>query len=126
MLGGGAEMCLGTVKLGAKAGVDAAGTTLIGFSQGSIMALESTSCAKPWPRVISLAGRFAAPPRVAPAATQVHLLHGEQDQVIDPRYSLLAAEALRALGTTVSVELFPGLGHGIDARVAARVKTFAA
>lgn len=107
--------------------MDAAGTTLIGFSQGSIMALESTQLRETLAaRVISLAGRFAAPPRVAPAATQVHLLHGEQDQVIDPRYSLLAAEALRALGATVSVELFPGLGHGIDARVAARVKAFAA
>lgn len=111
----------------ARAGVDAAGTTLIGFSQGSIMALESTQLPETLAaRVISLAGRFAAPPRVAPAGTQVHLLHGEQDQVIDPRYSLLAAETLRGLGATVSVELFPGLGHGIDARVAARVKAFAA
>lgn len=109
-----------------RTGVDAAGTTLIGFSQGAIMALESTQGPETLAaRVISLAGRFASTPRVAPAATQVHLLHGEQDPVIDPRYSLTAAEALRALGAPVTVELFPGLGHGLDARVAARVKALA-
>jgi len=109
-----------------RTGVDAAGTTLIGFSQGAIMALESTQGPETLAaRVISLAGRFASTPRVAPAATQVHLLHGEQDPVIDPRYSLTAAEALRTLGAPVTVELFPGLGHGLDARVAARVKALA-
>lgn len=111
----------------ARAGVDAAGTTLIGFSQGAIMALESTQLPETVAaRVISLAGRFAMPPRLAPTATQVHLLHGEQDPVIDPRYSLIAAETLQALGAVVTVELFPGLGHGVDGRVAARVKALAA
>lgn len=111
----------------ARAGVDAARTTLIGFSQGAIMALESTQQPETVAaRVISLAGRFASPPRVAPGITQVHLLHGEQDPVIDPRYSVLAGETLRALGAAVSVELFPGLGHGVDARVAARVKALVA
>ncbi|AMO36223.1 MULTISPECIES: esterase [Thauera] len=110
----------------ARAGVDAAATTLIGFSQGAIMALESTQLPETLAaRVISLAGRFASAPRVAPAQTQVHLLHGERDQVIDPRYSLMAAETLRALGGGVSVELLPNLGHGVDARVASRVKALA-
>lgn len=106
----------------ARTGVDATATTLIGFSQGAIMALESTQAPGTLAaRVISLAGRFAAPPRVAPAATRIHLLHGEQDPVIDPRYSLTAAETLTALGAAVTVELFPGLGHGVDARMAAAV-----
>lgn len=111
----------------ARAGVGAAATTLIGFSQGAIMALESTQLPETVAaRVISLAGRFASPPRVAPLATQVHLLHGEQDPVIDPRYSLTAAEALQALGAAVTVDTFPGLGHGVDSRMAARVKALAA
>lgn len=110
----------------ARAGVDAAATTLIGFSQGAIMALESTQLPESVAaRVISLAGRFASPPRVAPAHTQVHLLHGEQDSVIDPRYSLIAAKTMQALGAAVTVELFPNLGHGVDARVAGRVKALA-
>lgn len=111
----------------ARAGVDAAATTLIGFSQGAIMALESTQLPKTVAaRVISLAGRFASPPRVAPTATQVHLLHGDQDPVIDPRYSLIAAETMQILGAAVTVEVFPSLGHGVDARMAARVKALVA
>lgn len=111
----------------ARAGVDAAATKLIGFLQGAIMALESTQRPETVAaQVISLAGRFASPPRVAPAATQVHLLHGDQDPVIDPRYSLSAAETMQALGAAVTVEIFPGLGHGMDARMAARVKALAA
>lgn len=107
----------------ARAGVDATATTLIGFSQGAIMALESTQLPETLAaRVISLAGRFASPPRVAPEHTLVHLLHGEQDPVIDPRYSLIAAETMQALGAAVTVELFPNLGHGVDGRVAGRVK----
>lgn len=107
----------------ARAGVDAAGTTLIGFSQGAIMALESTQVPETLAaRVISIAGRFASPPSVAPRATQVHLLHGDQDKVIDPRYSLRAAEMLQVLGAHLTVEVFPNLGHGVDARVVARVK----
>ena len=107
--------------------MDAAGTTLIGFSQGAIMALESTQLAETVAaRVVSLAGRFASQPRVAPMTTQVHLLHGEQDPVIDPRYSLIAADTLQALGAVVTVALFPGLGHGVDGRVAARVKALVA
>ena len=41
-----------------EAGVDAAATTLIGFSQGAIMALESTQQGQPLARrVIAIAGR---------------------------------------------------------------------
>jgi len=29
---------------------------------------------------------------------------------------------MQALGARVTVEIFPNLGHGVDARVAARVK----
>ncbi|MBL8462210.1 MAG: esterase [Thauera sp.] len=111
----------------ARVAVDAAATTLVGFSQGAIMALESTQLPETVAaRVISIAGRFALPPRMAPANTQVHLLHGEQDPVIDARYSLMAAETMQALGAAVSVEFFPDLGHGVDARVAGRVKALAA
>lgn len=107
----------------ARAGVDAVATTLVGFSQGAIMALESTQLPETVAgRVIALSGRFATPPRMAPVATHVHLLHGEHDPVIDARYSLMAAETMQALGAAVTVELFPDLGHGVDARVADRVK----
>ena len=50
------------------------------FSQGAIMALESTQWPEPIAaRVIALADRFAQPPRDAR-----RLLHGEQDRVMPP------------------------------------------
>jgi phospholipase/carboxylesterase len=97
-------------------------TALIGFSQGAIMALESTQ--QPGPiagRVIALAGRFAHPPRVAPPHVALHLLHGEQDRLMPPALAADAAAQWRALGGEATLDLFPGLGHGIDARVVRRV-----
>jgi phospholipase/carboxylesterase len=99
-------------------GVGPAASTIIGFSQGAIMALAATQqppalCS----RLVAIAGRFASPPQVAPAGTRVHLLHGDDDMVIPARHSVEAAAQLQALGAEVTLDQFPGLGHGIDARV---------
>ncbi|MDZ4291426.1 MAG: esterase [Hydrogenophaga sp.] len=102
----------------ARTGLDASATALAGFSQGAIMALESTQHAPPLAaRVVAMAGRFAQPPRLAPDGTALHFIHGEQDPVIAPAFSVAATERLRALGATARVDLLPGLGHGIDGRV---------
>ena len=99
-------------------GVDSARTTLIGFSQGAIMALESTQLDSPLAgRVFALAGRFAQPPRLAPMTTLVHLMHGDADPVMPLRLAVDALGQLRALGGRATLDRFPGLGHGIDARV---------
>jgi phospholipase/carboxylesterase len=99
-------------------GLDTARTTLIGFSQGAIMALESTQTIRPPAgRVIALSGRFARPPRVAPVVTRVHLIHGDADRVMPVHLARDAQEQLQALGGQVTLERFPGLGHGIDGRV---------
>lgn len=101
-----------------ESGIAAAGTTLIGFSQGAIMALEATQQDTPVAsRIIAIAGRFAQPPRVAPVNTVLCLMHGEQDRVMPVRLSVDAERALHALGAQATLDLFPGLGHGIDARV---------
>lgn len=95
-------------------------TTLIGFSQGAIMALESTQRpgqASIAARVIAIAGRFAQPPRQAPEGTTVHLLHGEQDRVMPVGLATEAKGQLQALGAASTLDLFEGLGHGIDTRV---------
>ncbi|GGP22654.1 esterase [Silvimonas iriomotensis] len=103
-------------------GVHPVATTLAGFSQGAIMALESTSqpqaLAK---RVISLAGRFATLPTVAPQETAIHFLHGQNDQVINPQFAVDAWRQLQVLGAHVSCDLFPNLGHGLDGRVVQRI-----
>lgn len=105
-----------------EAGVDAAATTLIGFSQGAIMALESTQFQHPpADRVVAIAGRFARTPRVAPAHVHLHLMHGEQDRVMPVALTVEAAERLQVLEAQVTLDLFAGLGHGIDGRVAHRL-----
>jgi phospholipase/carboxylesterase len=98
--------------------VEPARTTLIGFSQGAIMALESTQLdSPPADRVIALSGRFARPPRVAHGSARTHLMHGDADAVMPVRGAVDALAQLHALGAVATLDRFPGLGHGIDRRV---------
>ncbi|MGI9217025.1 MAG: esterase [Hydrogenophaga sp.] len=101
----------------AHTGLDAAQTVLAGFSQGSIMSLESTQTGEPLAgRVVALSGRFAVPPRLAPAGVVWRFVHGAQDPVIPAAFSTDAAAQLQALGADAQAHVLPGLGHGIDAR----------
>lgn len=105
-----------------QAGADAASTTLFGFSQGAIMALESTQQGSSLAgRVVAIAGRFAQAPRRAPTDTVVHLMHGDQYRVMPMALAIDANAALLALGATVTLDSFPGLGHGVDIRVMRRI-----
>ncbi len=102
------------------AGIDAAKTTLVGFSQGAIMGLaalqrETEPLAG---RLFALSGRFASAPVRAPNGTRVHLLHGDSDPIMPVRLAEEARSQLAALGADVTLDCFPGLGHGVDARVA--------
>lgn len=98
-----------------QSGVGPEATTLVGFSQGAIMALESTQLADRFAaQVIAIAGRFAQPPRIRPSATAVHLIHGNDDSVIDPRYSIAAADRLASMGADVVLNLLADVGHTID------------
>jgi phospholipase/carboxylesterase len=93
-------------------------TTLIGFSQGAIMALESAQLeGPPAQRVIALSGRFARPPRVAHASVRTHLMHGDADAVMPVLLAIDALAQLQGLGATATLDRFPGLGHSIDTRV---------
>ena len=96
-------------------GTSAAQTALIGFSQGGIMALESTQVdAALAGRVVSLAGRFARLPEKAPAETTLHFIHGRRDAVISYEHTVKAAEHLVALGGDLTADVVPGLGHVVD------------
>jgi phospholipase/carboxylesterase len=100
-------------------GLAAGATTLVGFSQGAILSLEVTQMEGPpvAGRVVAIAGRFAVPVRHAPEHVRFHFVHGDADPVVPARYSVNAAEALSAAGASVTLDVVPGLGHGIDARV---------
>lgn len=93
-------------------------TTLIGFSQGAIMSLESTQAdmAPLAAQVVALAGRFAVPVRRAPPGVRFHLLHGAEDGVVPSRFAQEAAAEIEVAGGSVTLDLIAGLGHTIDAR----------
>lgn len=99
-------------------GIGPEGTALVGFSQGAIMSLEATQVADLAHRVVAISGRFAQPPRRAPEEVAFRFVHGENDPVIDPGFSVQAAEWLHSLGADAAAQLVPGLGHGIDERAA--------
>ena len=90
-------------------------TTLIGFSQGAIMALAASQQAQPPAgRIVSLSGRYPALPTQAPAGVRLHFVHGAADPVIPVSHAQTAARALEALGADVSLDVLPGLPHGIS------------
>lgn len=98
--------------------VGPAATTLIGFSQGAIMALESTQLdSPPATRVFALSGRFARQPRIAHASVRTHLVHGDADAVMPVQAAVDALTQLQALGAVATLDRIHGLGHGIDQRV---------
>ena len=105
-----------------RAGVGEEGTALIGFSQGAIMALESTQQPQALAgRVVALAGRFAMLPEVAPPATTLHFVHGKDDAVIHYGYTVSAAEHLIGLGADLTADVLPHLGHQVSEAVVQRV-----
>ena len=98
-----------------RSGVGAAGTALVGFSQGAIMALASTLREDPVAaRVIAIAGRYARLPEQAlHEGSTVHLLHGKTDAVIPYNHAIEAALRLKALGVDFTADVLPFIGHEI-------------
>lgn len=96
-----------------QSGVDAAGTALVGFSQGAIMALEAA--VRPQPvaaRVIAIGGRFALLPEQAlHEGSTVHLLHGKNDGVMPYRHAIEGAMRLKSLGADFTADVLPFIGH---------------
>jgi phospholipase/carboxylesterase len=96
-------------------------TTLVGFSQGAVMALEAVQAqARLAGRVIAFAGRHATPPRHAPRDTVVQFLHGRDDRVVLPRLAIEAAERLVALGGDATLDVLPGIGHELHPQLIER------
>lgn len=96
-----------------QSGVDAAGTALVGFSQGAIMALESVLRPEPVAaRVVAIGGRFARLPE-APLHenSTVHLLHGKADTVMPYRHAIEGAMRLKTLGADFTADVLPYIGH---------------
>lgn len=107
-----------------QSGVAAAATALIGFSQGAIMALESAKQSPPPAgRIVAIGGRFATLPGEALLDVTVHFLHGKDDAVIPYSNSVLAAHHLRDLGSDVTAEVLPFIGHEVHPEFVELVRT---
>jgi phospholipase/carboxylesterase len=96
---------------------------LVGFSQGTMMALHvGLRRAVPPAAIVGYSGLLVLPPdgnldtfaagiRSRPP---VLLVHGDQDDLIPSQALLQAAQGLAALGVPAEWHLSAGVGHGID------------
>jgi phospholipase/carboxylesterase len=104
-----------------KSGVDAAGTALVGFSQGAIMALESALRPEPVAaRLVAIGGRFARlPEQPLHEGGSIHLLHGKADAVMPYSHAIEGALRLKTLGADFTADVLPFIGHELHPDLAA-------
>ncbi len=94
-------------------------TALIGFSQGSILALEFSKIHDgKVGRVIAFSGRYAKLPEQAPELTTLHLLHGESDPVISVEHAQAGYERLMELNGDATLDTAASVGHEIHPSLA--------
>lgn len=99
---------------------------LLGFSQGSIMALDALASGR-WPvgAVVAFSGRLASPLPLAPSTgTPLLLFHGDADPIMPPSESVRAAEQLTAVGVRAKLTIEPGLGHQVSPSGLAQATAF--
>ncbi|HWK43545.1 MAG TPA: dienelactone hydrolase family protein [Stellaceae bacterium] len=102
----------------ARHGLDGSQLILIGFSQGTMMALHVGLRRPVAPAaIVGFSGVLVAPERLAAEATArppILLVHGDADAVLSVDFLDAATGALKAEGFAVTAVRRPGLGHGID------------
>ena len=88
----------------------------LGFSQGSIMALDALVTARlPLAGVVAFSGRLSSPqPYAITSDTPVLLVHGQADPVIPWQESESAAAKLTEAGISVTTFFEPDLPHTIS------------
>ncbi|EPX78934.1 alpha/beta hydrolase [Litoreibacter arenae] len=98
-------------------GVSEAETILVGFSQGTMMALHiAPRRANQFAGVVAFSGRLLRPELLADEAKSkppVILIHGDQDDVVPPISMPEAGDALQEAGFPVYGHVMKGTGHGI-------------
>jgi phospholipase/carboxylesterase len=107
----------------ARHGLPPSALALVGFSQGTMMALHvGLRRAAPPAAIVGYSGLLVLPPDGNPESfaaeirsrPPVLLVHGEQDDLIPAQALLQAAQGLAALGVPAQWHLSAGVGHGID------------
>jgi phospholipase/carboxylesterase len=101
----------------------ASALALVGFSQGTMLALHVGLRRATAPfAIVGFSGLLAVPPDANPekfaaeirSRPPVLLIHGDQDDLIPAQALFVAANNLASLGLAVEWHLSQGVGHGID------------
>ncbi|APF36659.1 Predicted esterase [Chelatococcus sambhunathii] len=96
---------------------------LVGFSQGTMMALHVGLRRRSAPAaIVGYSGMLVGPSGAAPDAMReeirarppVLLVHGDADEVIPVEALFFSSQALSSLDVPTEWHLSPGIGHGID------------
>ena len=96
---------------------------LVGFSQGTMMALHTGLRRATAPAaIVGYSGMLVVPEKVDPdvfaaeivSRPPVLLVHGDEDQLIPVQALMHAAQGLSALDVPAEWHISPGVGHGID------------
>jgi phospholipase/carboxylesterase len=92
-------------------------TVLVGFSQGTMMALQvGLRRREPFAGIVGFSGRLLEPDRLAAEIVSrppVLLVHGDQDPMVPFASLAEAADALAAAGVETVTHVSTGVGHGI-------------
>ncbi|HWE78217.1 MAG TPA: dienelactone hydrolase family protein [Pseudolabrys sp.] len=101
-----------------------AALALVGFSQGTMMALHLGLRRAAAPAaIVGYSGMLVTPPNEADinafaaeirSRPPVLLVHGDQDELIPVQALMHAAQGMAALEVAVEWHISPGVGHGID------------
>ncbi len=91
---------------------------LIGFSQGTMMALHvGLRRGNPIAGILGYSGMLVAPELLAESIKSrppVYLVHGDADEVVPSAALPEAVAGLETVGVDVKFHSCPGLGHGLD------------
>jgi phospholipase/carboxylesterase len=100
----------------------------IGFSQGSIMALDAVMSGR-WPVrcVVAFSGRLSTPSPFTPSMNaRILLTHGDADLIIPHAETTHAYAAIEAAGMEAECHILPGVGHSISPDAAKMAGSFLA
>ena len=91
---------------------------LVGFSQGTMMALHvGLRRERTLAGIVGISGMLVAPEQLAQeikSRPPVLLIHGTDAEIVPFRSLDLAARALEAAGVPVETHIAPGVGHTVD------------
>ena len=112
-----------------KAELPSARLLLVGFSQGTMMALHvGLRRSEPVAGIVGISGMLVAPERLHTeirSRPPVLLIHGTEDDVVPFRSMGLASAALAASGVPVETHVSPGVGHSVGQDGLAAAAAFA-